>query len=104
MNTNLCTDDLTVVTLKDGVRTNHCFLLSLEEDAPPPELRRLVGSADKGRQALEVESDANSHHMGRGESLLNFIIQSSLEVENRGIEPTYVLPTSKNILDITGRC
>ena len=37
----------------------------------------------------------------RDKSLLNYILLSSLSIENRGEEPTFVGPTSRNVLDLT---
>ncbi|XP_037943235.1 uncharacterized protein LOC119676079 [Teleopsis dalmanni] len=80
-----------------------------EEEIPSEELQRLVDLAGDGEQSLIIGTDANAHHTlwgstdinDRGESLFNYIIQSRLSVANRGEEPTYVGPTSRNVLDIT---
>ncbi|XP_054746214.1 uncharacterized protein LOC129250633, partial [Anastrepha obliqua] len=78
-------------------------------EAPQTELRKLVETAARKKHALVVGTDANAHHTvwgsadinDRGESLFTYILQSSLEIANRGEEPTYVGPTSKNVLDLT---
>lgn len=56
-----------------------------------------------------VGPDANADHTiwgsfdinQRGESLFNFILKSSLVVANIDEEPTYIGPTSRNVLEIT---
>ncbi|XP_054083756.1 uncharacterized protein LOC128920478 [Zeugodacus cucurbitae] len=115
---NLSTDDLTVVTVKDvkdePILLASCYLPH-DDEAPTAEVHRLVAASRGRMQALVVGADANAHHTiwsstdinQRGECLLNFILQSSLVTANRGEEPTYIGPTSKNVLDITlytGRC
>lgn len=37
----------------------------------------------------------------RGEFLLQFIINNALTIGNRGNVPTYIGPTSVNVLDVT---
>ncbi|XP_054087737.1 uncharacterized protein LOC128922138 [Zeugodacus cucurbitae] len=105
-------DDLTVVGVK-GVKDELILLASCymphDSEAPTAELHRLAVTSSDRRQALVVGADANAHHTiwgspdinQRGESLFNVIIQSSLAIANRGEEPTYIGPTSKNVLDIT---
>ncbi|XP_036327429.1 uncharacterized protein LOC118740039 [Rhagoletis pomonella] len=105
-------DDLTVVAVKDGkddtILLASCYMPH-DEEAPPNELRRLVGEAEKAKRPLIIGADANAHNTvwgsgdtnERGESLLNFILISNLDIANRGEEPTYIGPTSKNVLDIT---
>nr|AMS38355.1 hypothetical protein [Bactrocera tryoni] len=109
---SLSTDDLTVVAVK-GAKDESLLLASCymphDCEAPTAELQRLAATSSRRKQALVVGADANAHHTvwgspdinQRGESLLNYILQSSLVVANRGEEPTYIGPTSRNVLDIT---
>ncbi|XP_054734540.1 uncharacterized protein LOC129242002 [Anastrepha obliqua] len=109
---NLSSDDLTVVALegcKDETLLFGSCYMPHDEEAPQAELRKLVETAARKKHALVVGTDANAHHTvwgsadinDRGESLFTYILQSSLEIANRGEEPTYVGPTSKNVLDLT---
>ncbi|XP_054745677.1 uncharacterized protein LOC129250060 [Anastrepha obliqua] len=105
-------DDLTVVALegcKDETLLFGSCYMPHDGEAPQTELRKLVETAARKKHALVVGTDANAHHTvwgsadinDRGESLFTYILQSSLEIANRGEEPTYVGPTSKNVLDLT---
>ncbi|XP_054730010.1 uncharacterized protein LOC129238832, partial [Anastrepha obliqua] len=109
---NLSSDDLTVVALegcKDETLLFGSCYMPHDGEAPQTELRKLVETAARKKHALVVGTDANAHHTvwgsadinDRGESLFTYILQSSLEIANRGEEPTYVGPTSKNVLDLT---
>ncbi|XP_054745928.1 uncharacterized protein LOC129250321 [Anastrepha obliqua] len=104
-------DDLTVVALegcKDETLLFGSCYMPHDEEAPQTELRKLVETAARKKHALVVGTDANAHHTvwgsadinDRGESLFTYILQSSLEIANRGEEPTYVGPTSRNVLDL----
>ncbi|XP_036347174.1 uncharacterized protein LOC118756521, partial [Rhagoletis pomonella] len=90
-------DDLTVVAVKDGkddtILLASCYMPH-DEEAPPNELRRLVGEAEKAKRPLIIGADANAHNTVWGSGDTN-------ERANRGEEPTYIGPTSKNVLDIT---
>ncbi|XP_054729442.1 uncharacterized protein LOC129238443, partial [Anastrepha obliqua] len=105
-------NDLTVVALegcKDETLLFGSCYMPHDGEAPQTELRKLVETAARKKHALVVGTDANAHHTvwgsadinDRGESLFTYILQSSLEIANRGEEPTYVGPTSKNVLDLT---
>ncbi|XP_054745732.1 uncharacterized protein LOC129250113 [Anastrepha obliqua] len=105
-------DDLTVVALegcKDETLLFGSCYMPHDGEAPQTELRKLVETAASKKHALVVGTDANAHHPvwgsadinDRGESLFTYILQSSLEIANRGEELTYVGPTSKNVLDLT---
>ncbi|XP_067644974.1 uncharacterized protein, partial [Eurosta solidaginis] len=71
------------------------------------ECKRLV--EDEGRNGrLVIGADANAHNNAwggadtnkRGESLFCYILQTNLQIANRGNVPTYIGPTSSNVLDI----
>ncbi|XP_054745734.1 uncharacterized protein LOC129250115 [Anastrepha obliqua] len=108
----ICADDLTVVALEcckdETLLFGSCYMLH-DEEVKRIELRKLVETAARKKHALVVETNGNAHHTvwgsadtkDRGESLFNYILQSSLEEANGGEEPTYVGPTSKNELDLT---
>ncbi|XP_036327145.1 uncharacterized protein LOC118739741 [Rhagoletis pomonella] len=58
-------DDLTVVAVKDGkddtILLASCYMPH-DEEAPPNELRRLVGEAEKAKRPLIIGADANAHN------------------------------------------
>jgi hypothetical protein len=80
------------------------------EDQPPQEeIKKLVAYAkDKGLELL-LGCKANSHHEvwgstdinPRGESLLDFIMRTGLQILNAGKEPTFLDSRRQEVLDIT---
>ncbi|KAH8269780.1 hypothetical protein KR018_005286, partial [Drosophila ironensis] len=105
-------DDLTAVALESSgeepILMVSCYMAH-DTDAPPRELRRMVEEAELRKKPLIIGADANAHHTvwgskdvnERGESLLDFILSMGLTISNEGEEPTYVGPTSTNVLDLT---
>ena len=71
-------------------------------------LRVVAYAKDKGLELL-LGCDANSHHEvwgstdinPRGESLLDFIMRTGLQILNRGKEPTFLDSRRQEVLDIT---
>ena len=110
--------DLTAVQLRfklmDGIYRDviigSAYMPYDSEDLPPQEeIKRLVAYAkDKGLELL-LGCDANSHHEvwgstdinPRGESLLDFIMRTGLQILNRGKEPTFLDSRRQEVLDIT---
>ncbi|XP_033243076.1 uncharacterized protein LOC117186416 isoform X1 [Drosophila miranda] len=78
-----------------------CYMAH-DRPAPPQELRSLVTEAGSKNLQLLIGADANAHHNvwgspdinDRGESLLDFILSTNLDVANVGEEHTFVGPTS----------
>ncbi|XP_065366817.1 uncharacterized protein LOC135959717 [Calliphora vicina] len=79
------------------------------EHPPNDDIRSAVKKANESRIPLVICADANSHHIvwgssdtnTRGESLFSFILNSSLEVVNRGSEPTFIVSNRSEVLDLT---
>ncbi|XP_065357371.1 uncharacterized protein LOC135951613 [Calliphora vicina] len=79
------------------------------EHPPNDAVRSAVKMANRSKIPLVICADANSHHIiwgssdtnTRGESLFNFILNSSLEVVNRGSEPTFIIANRSEVLDLT---
>ena len=107
-----CTADLTTVVCQqaDGksLLIASCYMAH-NNTAPPEELQKLIQESEATGAILIIGTDANAHNTlwgspknnERGESLSNFILSTRLSIGNQGSEPTYVGPTSKNVLDIT---
>ncbi|XP_055382222.1 uncharacterized protein LOC129612578 [Condylostylus longicornis] len=86
-----------------------------DRPAPPPEVQNLaeVGAAEGA--SLLMGCDANARHTlwgsteinERGESLFNFVLDSNLEIANRGNTPTFTFPSTdrfagwEDVIDIT---
>jgi len=86
------------------------YLLYDSENPPPSrEMEELVRYCENENLRLIVGCDSNAHHTvwgntncnGRGESLLEFLNSSKLEILNRGNESTFCNVSRKEVIDIT---
>ena len=76
---------------------------------PSREMKKLVRYREKENLRLIVGCDSNAHHTAwgstncnrRGESLLEFLSSSNLEILNRGNEPTFCNVIRQEVTDIT---
>ncbi|XP_024874752.1 uncharacterized protein LOC112456449, partial [Temnothorax curvispinosus] len=76
---------------------------------PQRNMIEIVAYAKKKGLELLLGCDANSHHLvwgssninPRGESLLDFIISTNLQILNRGKEPTFLDSRRQEVIDIT---
>jgi ribonuclease HI len=76
---------------------------------PSPELIRLVRHADANNTELLIGCDANAHHTvwgssdinKRGDSLLQFIGSTRLEILNINNEPTFINKLRQEVIDMT---
>lgn len=83
--------------------------MAAEEPAPTQMLEDLARYCEAKKIPLVVGADANAHHTAwgstdinaRGESLLEFIASTDLEIMNRGSKPTFVHANRREVLDIT---
>ena len=85
--------------------------LPYDSEAPPPsrELEELVRYCESEDLYLIVGCDSNAHHTawgsinckGRGESLLEFLNSSNLEILNRDKDPTFCNISRQEVIDIT---
>lgn len=113
LKSNYSSNDLTVILCEGSGGQKPLLIasayMSHDKEAPPAELQTLVDEASEKKLDLVIGGDANAHHKIwgskdiniRGESFLNFILSSNLSIANRGNVPTYIGPTSENVLDIT---
>jgi len=84
--------------------------LPYDSKDPPPsrELEELVQYCENENIQLLVGCDSNAHHTawgstncnGRGEVLIEFL-NSTLEIFNRGSEPTFCTSVRQDVFDIT---
>ncbi|XP_024888738.1 uncharacterized protein LOC112465430, partial [Temnothorax curvispinosus] len=80
-----------------------------EELPPQRNMIELVTYAKESGLELLLGCDANSHHLvwgsfdinPRGESLLDFIMSTNLQILNRGTEPTFLDSRRQEVIDIT---
>ena len=86
--------------------------LPYDSEAPPPsrELEKLMRYCEHEDLCLIVGCDSNAHHHtawgstncnGTGESLLEFLNSTNLEILNRGKEPTFCNISRQEVIDIT---
>ncbi|XP_043474384.1 uncharacterized protein LOC122506334 [Leptopilina heterotoma] len=114
----LTTRDLAVVKAKylenngnkrEVVVASAYFPRSGDDPAPPTEVEKLVDYCQRQSLPLIIGCDANAHHVvwgstdnnDRGRRLLDFLIDTNLEILNQGNEPTFVTVNRKKVLDIT---
>ncbi|XP_073948990.1 uncharacterized protein [Choristoneura fumiferana] len=78
-------------------------------DPITPLLRSLVENSSKANTGLIIGCDANAHHViwgssdvnKRGEKLLDFLVSSSLQIMNKGNDPTFVNAKRGEVIDVT---
>lgn len=115
--TQFCTGDLTVVSLKLKMHNvarlivvASCYTPSEIDILPPSDdVINLVNHCSCNNLPLIIGTDANSHHVvwgssdcnPKGDSLLEFISSSNLEILKRGNEPTFRNRIREEVLDIT---
>jgi hypothetical protein len=85
--------------------------LPYDSEDPPPsrELEDLVRFCENEGIQLLVGCDSNAHHttwgstncIGRGETLIEFLNSTNLEIFNRGNEPTFCTSVRQEVIDIT---
>jgi hypothetical protein len=69
----------------------------------------IIDYCQSRKKQLIVECDANAHHIlggstgtnPRGESLMEFLVSSNLNILNQGNEPTFVVCNRKEVIDLT---
>ena len=101
---DFCSRDLVTIRLKQHMEgSSREFVLAsaylpYEVNSPPSqEVRRLVNSCMELKKQLLIGIDTNAHNLvwgskdtnSRGEYLLEFLVESNLEILNRGQEPTF---------------
>jgi hypothetical protein len=82
-----------------------------DSDEPPPtkELRDIADHCQSRKQQLIVGCDTNAHHIlwgstgtnPRGESLMEFLVSSNLNILNHGNKHTFVVRNRKGVIDLT---
>jgi hypothetical protein len=85
--------------------------LPYDSDEPPPskEWREVIDDCSSSRKQLIIGCDANAHHIlwgsmdisPRGESLVEFLVSSNLNILNQGNEPTFMISNRRDITDLT---
>jgi hypothetical protein len=82
--------------------------LPYDSDEPPPtkEVRDIIEHFQSRKKQLIVGYDANAHHTlcsstgtnPIGDSLMEFLVSSNLNILNRGNEPTFVVHSRKEVI------
>jgi splicing factor 45 len=79
--------------------------LPYDSDEPPPskEVKNIIDYCHSRKKQLNIGCDANEHHQlwgstgvnPRGESLMEYLVSSNLNILNHGNEPTFVVSNRK---------
>jgi hypothetical protein len=85
--------------------------LPYDSDEPPPskEMRDIMDYCQSRKKQLIVGCDANAHHIfwgssgtnPRGESLVELLVSSNLNILNQCNEPIFVVCNRKEVTDLT---
>lgn len=85
--------------------------LPFDSETPPPsrEMENLIEFCRLNGLAAILGCDANSHNLiwgstdtnARGQSLLDYLVTTDLEILNVGHEPTFVVPHRQQVIDIS---
>jgi hypothetical protein len=113
----LCSTDLTAVRMTYTCAGSWEELiiasahLPYDSDEPPPtkELRDVIDYCGSRKKLLIIGSDPNAHHIlwgstdtnPRGESFMEYLVSSNLNILNQGNEPTFVIRNRKEVTDLT---
>ena len=90
------------------IRFSSVYLPYEEPDPPSAMVRDIVQhSAEKKKEILQI--DANAHHIlwgstdinTRGESLMEYMISTNLNILNKGNEPTFLNVGRRQVIDLT---
>jgi hypothetical protein len=84
--------------------------LPYDSDEPPPskEVKDITDYCYSRKKQLIIGCDANAHHTlwgsisvnPRGESLMEYLVSSNLNILNHGNEPTFVVSNRKEVIDL----
>lgn len=115
-----CSGDLTTVLLNSGKVGRGEEIIFSSVYLPDPEgvpmttipdtlTQDAIDFSSKRGTPIIMGGDVNAHHTvwgstninARGEKLLEYIATTDLVIMNRGIEPTFITKTRKEVLDIT---
>lgn len=110
------TKDLVAVILEiptgRGVQETVCASAYFPGDSvcvPPVVVQDLVDYCNRKNKQFVIGCDANAHHIiwgssdtnGRGESLLNYLMSSHINILNKGSNPTFINSIRQEVLDLT---
>ena len=81
------------------------------EDLVPPSamMRNIVQHSAEKKKEIILEIDANSHHTlwgntdinPRGESLMEYMVRTNLNILNKDNEPTFLNVRRRKVIDLT---
>jgi hypothetical protein len=80
-----------------------------DEPTPTKEVRDIFEHCQSRKKQLIVGCDANAHHIlwgstgtnPRGDSLMEYLVRSNLNILNHGNEPNFVVRNRKDVIDLT---
>jgi hypothetical protein len=112
----LCSRDATTVRMTHTYRGREELIvasayLPYDSDEPPPtkDMRDIIDYCQSKKKQFIIRCDSNANHIfggstgtnPRGESLLEFLVSSNLNILNHGNEPTFVVCNRKEVIDLT---
>jgi hypothetical protein len=80
-----------------------------EEPLPSKEVKNVIDYCYRRKKQLTIGCDANAHHTlwgstgvnPRGESLMEYLVSSNLNIPNHGNEPNFVVSNRNEVTDLT---
>jgi hypothetical protein len=108
-------DATTVITYTYGGGNRELVVTSAylpyDSDEPPTskEMRDIIEYCYSRKKQLIIDCDANARHTlwgntgvsTRGESLMEYLVSSKLNILNHGNEPTFVVSNAREVIDLT---
>lgn len=114
--TEHCSRDVTTIhtTMEEAgerktIIISSAYLPYEDSDPPSTTVRDLVTHCEDNGKELIMGIDANAHHTcwgstdinPRGEKLMEYLVSTTLNILNRGNEPTFVTSRREEVIDIT---
>jgi hypothetical protein len=87
----------------------HCYLSDVDEPPPTKEMRHVINYCYSRKKQLNLECDANAHHIlwgstgtsARGEALMEYLVSLNLNILNQGNEHTFMVCKRKEVINLT---
>lgn len=108
---SLCSGDTTSIKIErsEGDLVIVASYMAHDKPSPPDDICNIYNVCSEQGLDLIIGCDANSHHTQwgstdineRGESLLDYIISTNLEICNIGDYPTFITRNRAEVLDVT---
>ncbi|PNF33518.1 hypothetical protein B7P43_G17647 [Cryptotermes secundus] len=99
----------TLYSVAQSNNAGSCVYIRNHVTPPTKEMRDIIDYCFSRKNQLIIGCDANEHHIlwgstgtnPRGESLMEFLVSSNLNILNHGKEPTFVVWNRKGVIGLT---